>query len=602
MYERNAIVIDRYFSNIFGYERTNNIKNNGKNYFELVKQLEIYQQASETENNIMMEYEIVANKIRETQKLQEVLNKRNLKYIENRKSLFESLDEEPDVLRKKFEKLAEDIEKNNEEIRVNSGKFVSELKLFNEKSAIRGNIGKDRRMIENDYQKILNITTENFNSISKDKLKEIKVFLKTDNKEQAKETIKEKILKNGSKEKVPFDVNVIWTAIDISTDIEGKKAEIYMSLYDKTMKLLEEIKTADFVKMDKQKKIVKDASSKLEFLEVISDYIILFLDNERMNTIGGEAEHHKIMTEACENLQKDLIEIQNMYSILIKEMTGKATKKLYKEKYNPEYLVFLQEDEKRFENDISKLNVVGTVIYPDYWRIEGMQKIYDSFKNILTTKYEKDLSEFEPLDITFDVKEEILENVNEEINNENQNEEQTDIALENTDIDSNKTNNNEITTEKILEEEFHWEDDDENDELNFGKSKYIFNDDEDEKEKIDKEETKIEKEENSIQEYENIATQIDENDSIDKKEEEEKRDKEIDEILGFFDDTSELDDDDISNFDDDRIFVDDEDDDDDLKILDDDKIFDEEEPKKEEKVNKKTEKPKKRSLFGRRKK
>ena len=68
MYERNAIVIDRYFSNIFEYDKKNNIKVNGNNYFELVDVLEKYQEASEIENNIMDEFENVASKIKETQK------------------------------------------------------------------------------------------------------------------------------------------------------------------------------------------------------------------------------------------------------------------------------------------------------------------------------------------------------------------------------------------------------------------------------------------------------------------------------------------------------------------------------------------------------
>ena len=81
MYERNAIVIDRYFSNIFGYDKKNNIKVNGNNYFELVDILEKYQGASEIENNVMEEYEKIANRIKDTQKREEVLDKKALKYF-----------------------------------------------------------------------------------------------------------------------------------------------------------------------------------------------------------------------------------------------------------------------------------------------------------------------------------------------------------------------------------------------------------------------------------------------------------------------------------------------------------------------------------------
>ena len=320
MYERNAIVIDRHFANLFGYNLTNNLKNNSKNYFELVSKLEEYQIASENENNVMMEFERVANQIRETQKLQEIFNKRNQKYCENRKNLFDNLDEDSEALRKKFEKIEEDIRKNDEEIKTNVDKFVEEVREFTEKTQTRTDCGRERRIIENDYQKILKTTTENFEKINKERLKEIKAFVKQENKTEEKEKIKEEILKNGSKEKVPFDENVINKAIDVSTDIEQKKVEILMSVFDKTGKLLDEIKN-DNIKIERHKKIVRDAKSKLEYLNVIGEYVVLFLDNERMNTIGGKEEHERIMSEACDNVQQDLIEIQGMYSLLIKEIT-----------------------------------------------------------------------------------------------------------------------------------------------------------------------------------------------------------------------------------------------------------------------------------------
>ena len=325
MYERNAIVIDRYFSSVFGYDKKSNLKNNANNYFELVGILEKYQEASETENNVMDEFEKIANKIKEIQKKQESLDKKALKYYENRKSLFQSLEEDEEALKEKFKKNEEDIKKNENEIKENSDSFVTGIKEFNEKSEIRSKCGRERRIIESDYQKILNVASENFTNILKDKLREIKGFLKSEDKENVKLEMVENIIKNGAKEKVPFDINVINKAIDTSLYIEEKRAEILLTLYEKTSKLFDEIKN-DTVKIEKHKKQVRDSKSKLEFLSVITEYIILFLDNERMNTIGGEEEHKKVMNEACDNLQKDLVEIQNMYSLLIKEINGKSTR------------------------------------------------------------------------------------------------------------------------------------------------------------------------------------------------------------------------------------------------------------------------------------
>ena len=586
MYERNAIVIDRYFSNIFGYDKKNNIKVNGNNYFELVDILEKYQGASEIENNVMEEYEKIANRIKETQKRQDGLNKKALRYFEKRKNLFDNLDEDEEHLKKEFDEIETEIKINESEIKDNSEKFVQEIQEFNEKSEVRNKCGRERRIIENDYQKILNITIDNFNNILKEKLKQIKSFIKEEDKEQIKNEMKERITKNGAKEKVPFDSNVINKAIDTSLYIEGKKTEILLSIYEKTKKLLEEIRN-DTVKIEKHKKHVQDSKSKLEFLNVITDYIILFLDNERMNTIGGEFEHRKIMNEACENLQNDLIEIQNMYSLLVKEINGKTTKKLYKDLYNIEYLNELIEQEHKFEKNISKLNMVGTVIYPDYWRIEGMQKIYETFKNIMKDIYDVDLSEFEPLDITFEVNQNMLDKEpedfskkivekisKEEINVENKTQAQDSIkeiiSKYDTTENEEKSSNEYVKYEKEEDEddeddEFHWDEEDEDEELIFDKSTKIIEDEDDEDEEIESVEKQDEKQ----------------------NEDDDERDKEIDELLGIFDTEDTEEDEPIEE----HI----------LQIEDDDELDDSIFQNEDDNVENNKEKNKRKSLFGRRK-
>ena len=600
MYERNAIVIDRYFSNLFGYDKNSNIKTNANNYFELVEVLEKYQNASEEENNIMAEFEIIASKIKETQGKQEDLELRERKYFEYRKILFENLDEDDLTLKKEFEKIEAEIAKTENEIKENAEVFVEEIKAFNDKSDIRNKCGRQRRIIENEYQSKLEGTVENYKSILKDKLKEIKAFLKSDNKQYIIDQMKENIFKNGSKEKVPFDSNVIDKAIDTSLYIEGKKAEILLSTYDKTTKLINEVKN-DTIQVEKHKKQVKDSKSKLDFLNVITDYIIIFLDNERMNTIGGEEEHKKIMNEACENLQKDLEEIQNMYSLLIKEINGKATKKQYKELYNVEYLNRLKEDERRFERDIKRLSMIGTVIYPDYWRIEGMEKIFDTFKNIMTNTYQVDLSEFEPLNITFEVKQKVLDSQTEddEDTDETEDDENETLDVFNTIKDTtsvkqesekieednkksdikfdvlqqDKNSDEDDDEEDNEDEEFHWDEDDEDSELRFSNSKKNDKEDDDDYEK------EIELPDDSIGDKKN-----------DIEDEDDERDKEIDEILGIFDtDYSE----EKEELDEEKHI---------LQIEEDDELDDSVFEKEDEELDKKEKnKTKKRSLFGRRK-
>ena len=599
MYERNAIVIDRYFSGVFGYDKKSNIKNNASNYFELVGILEKYQEASEVENNVMDEFDKIANRIKEIQKKQEGLDKKSLKYFENRKNLFSKLDEDEESLKKDFEKLEAEFKNNEMLIKENSDNFVQGIKEFNEKSEIRNKCGTERRIIESDYQKVLNVTTENFSNILKEKLKEIKSFIKSEDKEDAKIQMQESITKNGSKEKVPFDSNVINKAIDTSLFIEEKRAEILLSLYDKTSRLLNEINN-DTVKIEKHKKQVKDSKSKLEFLNVISEYIILFLDNERMNTIGGEEEHKRVMGEACNNLENDLVEIQNLYSLLIKEINGKASKKLYKELYNVDYLNELKEQEVQFEKNISKLNMVGTVIYPDYWRLEGMKKIYDTFKTIMTDTYEVDLSEYEPMDITFEVDKNILDtetdnnegnnDISETTENSNQNIENIDNEAdvdkeenaENTTYEEQNGKAKEITlkfdtseedeedSNEDDDEEFHWDIEDEEDEILFANKDSKKESEEDDEE-----------DENQVS---NIEIQNDEDD-------EDERDKEIDELLGIFDSEDTDLEEEIYNDDEDNHILQIEDDE---EI--DDSIF-----KKDEEEEEKKEKPKRKKLFGRRK-
>ena len=80
MYERNAIVLERYYNQMFGYNMKNNIQTNFKNYTELVECLEKYRDISEEEETIMQEYDSIANRIREIQKKQEILYKNNNKY------------------------------------------------------------------------------------------------------------------------------------------------------------------------------------------------------------------------------------------------------------------------------------------------------------------------------------------------------------------------------------------------------------------------------------------------------------------------------------------------------------------------------------------
>lgn len=482
MYERNAIVLERYFAKLFGYDEKSNIKNNYTNYSELVAKLDKYQEATKEEDKIIAEYDEIINKIQNIQKNQDSLYKKNTKLLESRKDIFENIDENVDTLKKKLEKIEEETKNNNEEMRLNGENFIVELSEFNDKSVNRNQCSRNRRIVESEYQKKLKETVTNLNNINSEKVNEIKNFFKSEN--NIHEEIQNKIMKNGEKEKIPFDLNVIQKATDIQTEIEEKQTEILCSVYDKTNRLLVEIKN-DAIKLDKHKKLIKDSDSKLNFLNAMKEYLTLFLDNERLNIVGGEKEHKKLMNAACENLEEDFVQIKNLYSLLTKEISGKATKKMYKELYHPEYLYDLEEQEKEFESNISRLNVIGTVIYPDYWRIEGMQKIFETFKDSIQNVYQKDLSEYEPVTVYEDKSE----------NEDEEDVDEYDIDFDDIDIEDKET---EIESKEDDEEDIKEEQDKEIDEIlrfyNFDKDiiEDSYEDSEDEEEADFEEDIEIE--------------------------------------------------------------------------------------------------------------
>ena len=394
MYERNAIVLERYFDKLFGYDEKNSIKSNYSNYAELVSKIEKYQEACKEEDKIITDYDQVVNSIKDIQKEQQILYKKNSKLQENRNKIFENIDENIDTLTKRLEEIRQDTKTNNDSMDENGQKFILELNKFNDISVDRNQSSRTRRLAEGEYQKKLKDTISNINGISQEKVNEIKNFFKSENNIQ--QEVQEKIIKNGSKEKIPFNMEAIAKAIDLGTEIQEEETEIFCSVYDKTNRLLVEIKN-DTIKIERHKKVIRDAESKLDFLSAVKDYLILFLYNERLNIVGGQKEHTKLMKDACDHLEQDLVQIKNLYNLLTKEISGRSTKKLYKDLYHSEYLYDLEEQEKEFENNISRLNVIGTVIYPDYWRLEGMQKIFESFKNSITNAYKKDLTEYEPI-------------------------------------------------------------------------------------------------------------------------------------------------------------------------------------------------------------
>lgn len=404
MYERNAIVLERYFNQMFGYNMKNNIKTNFKDYCELVESFEKYKDITDEEDNIMQEYDQIANRIREIQKRQEVLSKRNTKYQAEREDIFQNIDENSEAIERKFDLICSNIQSIDEQIKENAKDFINVVAEFNEKTVVRTTCGRARRNIENEYNKKYNKIVEDYKNIDVAIEKTAKQFIDMPT-EEIEEELKEKIKKNGEKEKIPFNMDVITKAISLSVDVQKRETEILANVYDKTNKLFTEIKN-NSTKGDKHKKLIKDSKSKLEFVGALKEYLVQFLDNERLTAVNGEEEHTKLMEEACKNLDEDLIQINNLYTLLLKEITKKITKKSYAELYNIDYLTNLERKSEEFERQIKKLNLPVTIINPNYWRIEGMKKIYDIFYKTVTEEYGRDLSEYMPKEDPIDEYEE----------------------------------------------------------------------------------------------------------------------------------------------------------------------------------------------------
>ena len=76
MYERSAIVLERYFEELFGFNKPNNLKDNYENYKTIIEEVREYQKTVKEEEKEMIKFDEAASKIQEIQKRDE--NKKKL--------------------------------------------------------------------------------------------------------------------------------------------------------------------------------------------------------------------------------------------------------------------------------------------------------------------------------------------------------------------------------------------------------------------------------------------------------------------------------------------------------------------------------------------
>ena len=393
MYERSATVLEKNFNEILGFNRKINLKTIFKDYKEIIEELEKYQTILEEEEKVINGFDAVASEIRQIQKEQKNIYETNINLEEEKIQLFEGLDEEPEVTEKKLKKIEEKIDKNNEKSKELRENFIKALTEFSDKQTERNKYSRARREEEKNHIQLLEKCNSDMDEIDPSILKSIKSFQNSDDEIYKKE-IMEIMINNGKDERVPFDKNVIENAVNIRNEIAKKESECYIIIYDRMKRLLVEINN-DEIKLDKYKKALRDMSVKLAFLKSQKMYIVSFLDNERMAAINGIKTHKQLMAENCKNLELDMQQFNSLYELILKEISGKATKKAYKELYDKEYLKNIEEKEKNFEEEINNIKIkTGAIINSNYWRIEEIKNIYEVFQNEVTEKFEKDLSEF----------------------------------------------------------------------------------------------------------------------------------------------------------------------------------------------------------------
>lgn len=393
MYERSAIVLEKNFNTILGFDQKTNLKTIYKDFKELTEEIEDYQQILEEEDKIINEFDKVANEIRKIQQEQKKLYKSNIKLEEDRNQLFDNLDEDPEIISKKLKKIEENVAENNKKLEELRDNYVTSLTNFAQKQEERNSCSRNRRAEEKKHLQIIEKTTNNLNDIDKSIIKDLKDLINSDCENEKQEII-EIMINNGKDERVPFNKDVIQNAVETRSDIAKKEAECYINAYEKTRRLIAEINNDD-VKLDKYTKTLRDISVKMAFLKAKKMYIVSFLDNERMSAIHGLKAHKQLMEESCNEFKTDMEQFENLYSLILREIAGRSSKKAYKELYNKEYLKNIEEKEKNFEQEINNIKLhTGAIINSNYWRIDEIKNIYNVFQNEVSEKFGKDLSEF----------------------------------------------------------------------------------------------------------------------------------------------------------------------------------------------------------------
>lgn len=391
MYERSAIVLERYFSNLLGLNKANNLKRNFNNYSELFEKFKVVQQANSEEFAVLKEFQDAENEIEEIQNHEEKLYKKNAKLEYNRDLIFQDISQKPEEIEKCSQKIESDIQKTQEKLVSLREEFVEAVKDYNQKKSALSKCKKNRKLAENDYNAIFEQTKNTLENIPEEYIESAKGFAESEIEQDIINTLSE----NGKDEKIPFNNQVITNAARIGFDITVREVKCYLQAYNLAQKLVNEL-IEGAVSMELHEKTIRNISVELSFLSAEKDYIVGFLDYERITVIYGKRMHRSLMIDACEKLEQDIEQIENLYKIIEKEVAEKSTKKAYRDLYNKSYLMEIEDKDAKFKKEKSRVNLsVGTIMNSNYWRIEGIKNIYTVFYRNVVDVFGKDLDEFE---------------------------------------------------------------------------------------------------------------------------------------------------------------------------------------------------------------
>lgn len=451
MYERSAIVLENYFSRIFGLNKVKNLRTNYEDYAQMIDEIKEYQRVIQEEENVIQKFDEAAAEIEEIQRRQHKLHDENLEIENQRDQIFNDLSENPSILDQKLQKLENKLEDNNIELKEIREKYVKSLVIFTERQKERNKYARIHRTAEGEYLNNAKLAVKNFDEIDENDIQQIRKF-QTEDKKRYIQEITNIMLRNGKNERIPFDNLAIENAVNARMEIAQEEAGLYISIYERMKKLLIELNSGN-IKLAKSEKVLRDASVKFDFLNAKKEYIVSFLDNERITAMNGKIIHESLMKEACRNFQVDIKQINNLYELVARETVGKATKKAYKELYNKTYLKDIQEKERDFEEEVTNIKInMGTVINSNYWRIEGIKNIYNTFQEEISEKFNKDLSEYRVEDINEENENNISFTTNNEEQITNNNEEVEEDNIENY-IKLDKPNRNIKNEDKKIDED-----------------------------------------------------------------------------------------------------------------------------------------------------